>query len=137
MTNMEPATKRTNDGGLELPEELLLVICEHLQPARYEDDAAHPAEHYARRISAHRPAATVKLVSRGFRGLMTRTTRVVRAMDFRSLRSFAAQTHRNAEFFYATCERSTTWVDDNVLRSLHKVMPRLRAVGLYGGGYRP
>ena len=123
---------------MELPEELLLAICEHLQPPRYEDDAAHPADrggHYARRCDAHRPAATVKLVSRGFRGLMTRTTRVVRAMDYRSLRSFAAQTHRNAEFFYATCERSTTWVDDAVLRSLHKVMPRLRAVGLYGGGY--
>ena len=30
VTNMEPATKRTNDGGLELPEELLLEICEYV-----------------------------------------------------------------------------------------------------------
>ena len=110
---------------MELPEELLLVICEHLQPPRYEDEAAPPDCHnyYARRRAAHRPAAAVKLVSRGFRGLMARTARVVMAKDYRSWAEFAAQTHRHAELF----EANEDWVNDNVLRSLHKVMPRLRA----------
>ena len=59
---------------------------------------------------------------------MTRTARVVRASDHRSLEAFAAQTpYRYAEFFQAN---NAAWVDDEVLRSLHKVMPRLRAVDL-------
>ena len=82
---------------MELPEELLLVICEHLQPPRYEDEAT--LNYYARRRAAHRPAAAVKVVSRGFHSLMTRTARVARASDYRSWAEFAAQTHRHAELF--------------------------------------
>ena len=112
---------------MELPEELLLVICEHLQPARYEDGAAAlPDDYYGRRRAAHRPAAAVKMVSRGLQSLMTRTARVVRASDYRSWAEFAAQTHRHAELF----EGDAPWVRDEVLSSLHKVMPRLRAVDL-------
>ena len=85
---------------MELPEELLLVICEHLQPPRYEDEAALRDDYDA--SAAHRPAAAVKLVSRGFRGLMARTARVVMAKDYRSWAEFAAQTHRHAELFEAT-----------------------------------
>ena len=59
VTNMEPATKRTNDGGLELPEELLLVICEHLQPPRYEDEAALCDDYAAMREVAHRSRAAI------------------------------------------------------------------------------
>ena len=84
---------------MELPEELLLVICEHLQPPRYEDKAALRDDYDVSRRAAHRPAAAVKMVSRGFQSLMTRTARVVRASDYRSWAEFAAQTHRHAEHF--------------------------------------
>ena len=40
---------------MELPEELLLAICEHLQPPRYEDEAAL-LDYDATRRAAHRPA---------------------------------------------------------------------------------
>ena len=94
---------------MELPEELLLAISEHLQPPRYEDDAT--LDYYARRRAAHRPAATVRMVSRGLQSLMTRTARVVRASDYRSWHVFAAQTHRHAELF----EGDAPWVRDEVL----------------------
>ena len=110
---------------MELPEELLLVICEHLQPPRYEDEAALH-DYDATRRAIHRSAAAVRMVSRGFRGHMARTARVVRASDYRSWAEFAAQTHRHAEHF----EGDAPWVRDDVLSSLHKVMPRLRAVDL-------
>ena len=67
-----------------------------------------------------------KMVSRGLQSLMTRTARVVRASGYRSWAEFAAQTHRHAELF----EGDAPWVRDDVLSSLHKVMPRLRAVDL-------
>ena len=110
---------------MELPEELLLVICEHLQPPRYEDEAAL-LDYDATRRAAHRPAAAVKMVSRGLQSLMTRSARVVKASDYRSWAEFAAQTHRHAELF----EGDAPWVRDEVLPSLHEVMPRLRAVDL-------
>ena len=90
---------------MDLPEELLLVICEHLQPPRYEDEAALHAD-YDKHRAAHRPAAAVKMVSRGLKSLMTRTARVVRASDYRSWAEFAAQTHRHAEHF----EGDAPWV---------------------------
>ena len=109
------------------------MICEHLQPPRYEDEAT--LNYYARRRAAHRPAAAVKMVSRGLKSLMTRTARVVRASDS-PLAWFAAQTHQHAELFEADAAPSQgPWVTDEALRSLHKVMPRLRAVGLYCGYY--
>ena len=39
---------------MELPEELLLAISEHLQPARYELEATLPDDYYVRRRAAHR-----------------------------------------------------------------------------------
>ena len=86
---------------MELPEELLLAICEHLQPPRYEDDAVLARDYDLSRRAAHRPAAAVKVVSRGLQSLMRRTARVVRASDYRSWAEFAAQTHRHAELFDA------------------------------------
>ena len=111
---------------MELPEELLLTICEHLQPARYEE-AVLIDEYDATRRAAHRSAAAVRMVSRGFRGLMNRTARVVSANAYRSRDAFLAQTHRHAELFESN---GRPWVTDEVLRSLHIVMPRLRAVDL-------
>ena len=81
---------------MELPEDLLLAICEHLQPARYENDAVLARDYDLSHRVSHRPAAAVKVVSRGFQSLMTRTARVVRASDYRSWAEFAAQTHRHA-----------------------------------------
>ena len=98
---------------MDLPEELLLVICEHLQPPRYEDEAALFKDYDAHRAS-HRSAAAVKMVSRGLQSLMTRTARVSQAQDYQSWDAFAAQTHRHAELFEANAD----WVDDAVLRSL-------------------
>ena len=90
---------------MELPEELLLVICEHLQPPRYEDEAT--LNYYARRRAAHRPAAAVKMVSRGLKSLMTRTARVVRASDYQSWDAFVPRTvngtgHTDPSEFCAT-----------------------------------
>ena len=116
---------------MELPEELLLAICEHLQPPRYEDEAAHPGEHYARRIGAHRSAATVKLVSRGFRGLMDRTARVIRAMDYRYYAEFAAQTHRHAELFDRRRHRASPARGGRMgLRDDHRLGRDGRAAGI-------
>ena len=86
---------------MELPEELLLEICEYLQPARYEDDAVLAREYDASRWAALGSAGAVKLVSRGLRGLMARTSRVVMAENYPSWAAFAAQTHRHAEYFEA------------------------------------
>ena len=107
------------------------MICEHLQPPRYEDEAALH-DYDATRRAIHRSAAAVRMVSRGFRGHMARTARVVRASDYRSWAEFAAQTHRHAELFETNGPfNGAAWVDDDVLRSLPKLMPRLRAVSLY------
>ena len=111
---------------MELPQELLLELAEYLQPVRYEDEARLRLDYSATQRAAHRSPAAVKVVSRGFQSLMTRTTRVVRASDYRSWAEFAAQTHRHAEHF----EGDAPWVRDDVLSSLHEVMPRLRAVDL-------
>ena len=78
------------------------MICEHLQPPRYEDEAALRNDYDATRKAAHRSAAAVKMVSRGFRGHMNCTARVVMANDYRSWAEFAAQMHRHAELFEAT-----------------------------------
>ena len=99
---------------MDLPEELLLAICEHLQPARYEDKAALRDDYWRVARAAHRSAGAVKMVSRGFRGLMTRTARVVMANDYLSWDALAAQTHRHAELFdwpsrSGITRRSPTW----------------------------
>ena len=91
---------------MELPEELLLVICEHLQPPRYEDEAALFKDYDAHRAS-HRSAAAVKMVSRGLQSLMTRTARVVRASDYQSWDAFVPRTvngtgHTDPSEFCAT-----------------------------------
>ena len=92
---------------MELPEELLLAICEHLQPPRYEDDAVLARDYDLSRRAAHRPAAAVKVVSRGFQSLMTRTARVVRASDYQSWDAFVPRTvngtgHTDPSEFCAT-----------------------------------
>ena len=49
---------------MELPDELLLEICEYLQPARYEHEAYLPELLTLRpsRVAAHDAAAAVKIV---------------------------------------------------------------------------
>ena len=115
---------------MELPEELLLVICEHLQPPRYEDEAAlHDYDATGRAI--HRSAAAVRMVSRGFRGHMARTARVVRASDYRSWAEFAAQTHRHAELFDRRRHRASPARGGRMgLRDDHRLGRDSRAAGI-------
>ena len=119
---------------MDLPDELLLEICEYLQPARYEHEAALPELLTLRpsRVAAHDAAAAVKKTSRGFLGLMTRTARVVNGNLYSSYAEFAAEAHPYAEFFQADVDYRAKWVNDDVLGLLHTVMPRLRAVELHG-----
>ena len=88
---------------MELPDELLLEICEYLQPARYEHEAYLPELLTLRpsRVAAHDAAAAVKKTSRGFLGLMTRTARVVNGNLYSSYAEFAAEAHPYAEVFQA------------------------------------
>jgi hypothetical protein len=119
---------------MELPDELLLEICEYLQPARYEHEAALPELLTLRpsRVAAHDAAAAVKKTSRGFLELMTRTARVVNGNLYSSYAEFAAEAHPYAEVFQADVDYRAKWVNDDVLGLLHTVMPRLRAVELVG-----
>ena len=43
---------------MDLPEELLLEICEYLQPPRYEDEAALHADYDAHRAAHHSANST-------------------------------------------------------------------------------